>query len=264
MAAGTASWFVGSYSAWPSTTVTIDGTPYEITAASGGLYLYHTTAALNFMAQLKAHMDTELGGVNVVRLNASGKMYLSNSLGVFAITWTDTLARDFAGFTQGNLSAASNYTADARSPYLFMPGRTESPTDHVLGVEGNLVWDALGGVARDGTTSVRVLSSQRVSTLAFTFVDLARFWDSADEDRHFKGFWDNVLIRGRKFFHYRNISEDDASTSAVSWTTGLGPYSMNLETAGSKMPFQRSAGYETVDSKFDVSISAGITPEYTA
>lgn len=264
MASGDTSILVGSYSNWPSTTVTIDGTGYEVTASSGGLYVSHSTNALNFMVQLKTHMDTELGGTNVVRLNKSGKMFISHSLGNFAITWTDSLAQTFSGFTQGNLSGASSYTADDVSPYIFIPGTTENPENHVLGVSGAVVWDVMGGVSRDGTTSTAILNSQRVSRIGWRYVAMAKFWDAADEDRHFKGLWDNVLIRGRKFFHYRNVAWDDSSTDAISLGTGLGPYAMNSEETGVELPFRRSDGFQTVDAYFDVNLAMGVTPEYTA
>jgi hypothetical protein len=263
MAAGTASWLIGSHASWPSTTVTINATPYEITASSTGLYLYHTTDALNFMVQLKTHMDTEAGGTNVVRLNASGKMYIaSDFIGGITIAWTDALGKTFSGFTQGNLSSSANYTADDVSPFLFMPGGTETALLGRLGTPGRPVPDIVAGVSRDGTTRARQLGEQKVERLRFPNVEVARYWDASDEARHFLGWWKNVGAPMRKFFHWRQVAEDDASTSAVTLSTSLGPYSVDVEQSGGQVPGRRSGGTNLVEKLYDVEFPCFITPEY--
>ena len=263
MAAGNASWLVGSHGNWPSTTVTLDGTPYEVTASLGGIYLYHTTAALNVMAQLKTHLDTEYAGTNVVRLNKSGKVFISSDfIGGISITWTDTLLRDMLGFTQGNLVAVASATADDVSPWLFRQGRTETPLDGVLGSQGRLVLDVVGGVSRDGTVGTSVLGEQIVERLLFTHVALDRYQENADLDRQFRGWWKFCGAYGRKFFHYRQIAEDDASSDAVTWTTGLGPYAVDVDQAGGRLPGSRSPSFRYVEAFYDLEIPCHITPEY--
>jgi hypothetical protein len=262
MSAGNHSWLVGSHGYWPSTTVTIEGTPYEIQASQTGLYLYHPTAALNFMAQLEAHLDTELGGTNTVRLNASGKMYIeSDVLGGFSLAWTDALGQTFSGFTQGNLSGAGSYTANAVSPWLFMPGRRETPLKGVLGSSGRPVIDVVHGTSRDGSVGAAALGEQIVESLQFQRINKARFQDNSDLDRHFRGWWARVGALRRNFFHYRQVAEDDSSTSAVSWPTGLGPYVCDIE--GGEMPGTRSPMGKNVEWQYDLEIPCHIVPEYT-
>ncbi len=261
MASGTSSVLIGSHGSWPSSTVTINGTDYEIAATTTGMYLTHSTAALSWLDQLKTHMDTELGGTNVARLNDSGKAFISNSLGNFTVTWTDALNQTISGFTQGNLSGASSYTANDLSPYLWLPGRTENPMGR-LGSQGKLYVDTQGGTSRDGTPGGRVLGTQFLERLLWTEVGVGRYHDTSDEERFFIGWWKTVGARRRRFFHYRNVSYDDAGTSAISLGTGLGPYVCDIESGG-RMPGQRSQGYEFVEVQYDVPLSCHIAPEYT-
>lgn len=255
---------VGSHGSWPSSTLTIDGTDYEVTASLTGLYLTHSTSALSWTAQVKAHMDTELGGTNTVVMLKNGKIRVTASSGTFTMNFTDALNATMGGFTQGNLSGAATYTADDVSPFLFRPGRTDTPLDARLGSQGRPVWDVVGGVSRDGTTSTRVLGSQRLQTIRFPLVAAARYWDEDDEDRHFVGWWENVAIYGRKFFHYRNVEEDDASTDPISLGTGIGPYVINMTKAGGDLPFKRHASHGQTEGYYDVDLPMFLTPEYAA
>lgn len=264
MAAGKASVFVGGRP-WPDTTIEVDGTAYEIQASNGGLYLYHPTAAYSFVDQLATHVTTERGGTTTCHVQQDGKLYISNDAGgTWTLEWIDALGKTFSGFTQGDLSGATEYTADDVSPFLFRPGRTETAMDGVLGAEGRPVFDVVGGVSRDGTVGAAVLGSQIVDRLIYTHVATARYQDNDDLDRHFRGWWEQVGVRGRNFLHFREVDEDDASTSAISWPTALGPYAVDLASVGGRLPGRRTPGFERVEAYYNIELPIHKVPEYTS
>lgn len=255
----TTSLLIGSYEDFPDSTVTIDASPETITASASSLYLVHPTASLSLFAQLLAAMTSAGVGSPAVALLENRLVRLSGSV-TFTVTWTDTLPRDMLGFT-GNLSGASTYTASLISPYLWAPGRTETPLGGVLGLAGQKVYDVASAVAPDGTQVVSRYGSQRLNTFMWRYVPKARHLTSDELGGEYHTFFDNVLVRGRKWLLYREVNDSTAST-ALTLGTPLGPFELDVGKAANRPGFDREAGFETVESHYRVQLSAIKVDEY--
>lgn len=115
-----ATWILGSATIYASmSNYSVDGTPYAL--AVGTQY-----------AHLRALLDDFVSGVSAggaaLSWSFSGEFVRLSSAGAaWSLTWTDTLLRDFLGFT-GNLSGNTAYTATNRPPFAYFPNRLiESP-----------------------------------------------------------------------------------------------------------------------------------------
>jgi hypothetical protein len=259
--AGTTSLLIGSSRDFPDSTVTIDGNAETVEASAGSLYLVHPTAALSLLAQLLAAMTSAGVSAPAVALLESRKVRVSAS-GTFTVTWTDTLPRDLLGFT-GNLSGAATYTAENISPLLWAPGLTETPSAGVLGLLGSKHQDASSAVAPDGTQVVSRFGTQRLNSFSWRYVAKARHQTASELGGEWHTFYDQVLVRGAKFLLYREVIDDEASSTPLSLGTPLGPMEMDIGKAANWPGFRRESGFETVESHYGVDFPALGVPEYT-
>lgn len=252
------SYLIGSTASFADAGVTIDGSGETVSASLGGLYLYHETGTLSLLQQFEDAMTSALVASPSVDLLDSGKVKLSAGA-TFTVTWTDTDLRDFLGFT-GNLSGASSYTADNLSPYIWVPGRTHTPTLAPQGITGAKQYDQQRTEAPDGT-SVTFLAgaTQRRNRVEWAYVARERYWDT-EAGGEFVKFFDTVLIKGYNFFHYEYQDYSSSGTTVQNPTGGLGPYQASGDMR--RVELRRSAQLETTDTSFDVEISMLVVPEY--
>ena len=261
---GISSVFIGSYPDWPDSSVTIDGSGETITASKGGLYLVHETdTTLSLVAQFLAAM-TAAGVTNPACFIAQDRKVRLTADANFTVTWGDARVATYLGFdSTANLSGASSYTADEPSPLLWSPGMTDSPTATPLSVNGRKVHDVISGTAPGGAQFTRQLSSLREYDYEFGSVLLERHATAADAGGEYFRFFEEVLVGGRRMFHYREVTEDDSSATAMTLTGGIGP--MRQRPDGTIRPRnERMAGLERVDAYFVHRIHAWQTTEYTA
>lgn len=246
---------IGSTTDWTDQTMTA---PAVTVSASTGdaLYLDHDTAALSIFAQMEADAD-----ITSVELLQNGKILITLAASG-ALTWgSATTLRDVLGFS-GDKPAASTHTSDNPCQLCWMPTRHEIP-EHPLGVVGST--DHLIDVAqmRDGTQTVVRFGGNRRNRFRFAHVPAARFWSTSESNQEFRTFFDQVLIRGRRFMLYRNVDIDTSSSSAVSYSSPLGPYQADLARMPTMLGTNRAAGFEQVDVNFDVSIPVIKVAEYS-
>src|SRR5690606_8889724 len=78
--------YIISSRSWTTETLTIDGSPTDVTAAAGGLYLWHSTASLSLLARVAAAMAAAGVDDAAAYITDAGYVRLTSS-GVFAITW---------------------------------------------------------------------------------------------------------------------------------------------------------------------------------
>ena len=231
-----------------------------LTFSYDGTYLYHPTAGLSMLATLESALTT--GGVTDadVLLAEDGKVRIT-STGPCGITWgTATALRDALGFT-GDLDPATSHTATNYSPLLWVPRRNESPGRAPLGVSGEATHNISQVVAPDGTQVTREFGSPvRRNDYTWHYIDKDEYWTSAEANGELFVFLKDVGIPGAKFYLYRQVEADEATTTEVTLGTGLGPYELTNGLRSLRMV--RAAGFERTDCRFDWTAEVIKTPEY--
>jgi hypothetical protein len=216
-----ASWLVGY-------TTMIEQEPQigagDITVVADTYALRHATASLSLIDEIAAQLTAVYGaGYSVVILRNRLVRITLGAAGV--ITWgSATILRDLLGFT-GNRGSATVHTADAVSPLLWSPGFMATPKT-IQGVEGYTVSQQAIYTSDDLSQVFGVHYGDG------TFQELG--WSHILPERMrvatgtgggtFHEFYEQCAKRRRRFTYYQEIDEDDASSSPVTWTTGMGPY----------------------------------------
>jgi len=262
MATVTTSWLIGTRPSLEAQTLTIDGNAQIITA--GSRYLYASSSGLSMIGQVLAKMTAAGVAAPTAYLTRSRKVRLGSS-GTFTLDWpADNVLRGLLGFT-GNLAGASSYVATNISPLLWSPLKTESPEDAPLGLVGHKVHNAFYSASPfDGTTSVVMHGSRTYNTFRWGHVPIDRV-QSAGQAGEWASFWDEVVVTGTRFFHFR-CGEDTtgASTAEAALVTPLGPYVLKAPGRGAPdWDFTRSRGLTQVDRRCDVVLPVSLTPEYS-
>jgi hypothetical protein len=257
-------WFVSSRD-WPGYDVTIDASPETVTAANGGLYLVHPTAAYDLLVQFVAAMTSAGVVAPAAYVTEAGYVRLTSS-GVFTVTWDDTFLRDLLGFT-GNLAAASAYTAPNKSTLLWSPGKTENPQLAPLGTAGQSVLDMSIAFGAEGRVSVWQHGSPTVrQRYLFRHVPKSRYQASTTPAAgDFTHFWRYELLGGQRWILLRGVTEGSSTTASASYgsATKVGPYKVDLTDRGyASTPFTRGTGFELVEAYYDVTIPGVVTSEF--
>lgn len=224
-------WFIGSVTLPQVDLVGFDGD--DITLAAGTYYLRHATAALSLLDAFNTAMDASAAAVTCtslfvrrdrrVQINLSGVADLN-----FATNDNngDLLAAAL-GFDPTDHTGASSYVAENVSPLLFSPGFPATPTT-ISGVEGYSVDDKVVYRSQDGTQSVTYLyNSSTYQEFSWSHVVPERLRIVAgapDDGGTFHRFYESVYKLGLRWFWYPSVSEDDSSSTSVTWGTGIGPY----------------------------------------
>lgn len=250
--------------------IEIDSTPQVLEVSAGGLYLAHTTAALNMLQQLYLAM-VAAGVASPAAVITKGRRVKLSSSGIFTIDWTSTELRDLLGFS-ANLSGASSYVAPAQSQLLWSPGRPYSPMLAPLDAVGVPSIDASVTVGPRGVQTVRQHGLPTyLNRVEFRRVPKARWWadpltnpnGAAGDYRH---FWREELWSSRKIVILRHVTEGaDGNTDAADYSSShvLGPYVADLSAAkAQQFPMERV--YANVEKFYNVELELIVTAEYSA
>lgn len=251
----TTSLLIGSRDNWTEQTTTA---PAVTVSASTGdaLYLDHATSALSIFAQMEADAD-----ITSVELLQNGKVMITLA-SAGPLTWgSATTLRDLLGFT-GDKSSAATHTSDTVSPLVWFPLRQEEPMSSILGVVGADAHLVDVAMSRDGTQTVTRFGANRTNDFLWRWVPQDQFWTTAEAPGEYYSFHDEVLVRGRRFQFYRGVTMDVSSSSAASYSSPLGTFQARVGDLGGQVRTIRSPGFETVDSKFDISIPVVQVAEY--
>lgn len=254
-------WLIGSYASLPEQDLTIEGT--GTTVSAGDYYLYDPTNALSLLyAVQQAMLGAGVVGATAV-LCRNRKVKLASGGANFTITWGDLLLRNLLGF-DANLSGASSYVAPAVSPILWSPARNESPHLARFGARGHKVHAVFQAVSPySGKTEAMSHGYREYNRFTFPHVDVERLRTLTDgEGGVFDTWFDNVAVPANLWKLYREVSEDTASTTAVTLDTPLGPYVFSAERRGVSYTYDRSRGKEYTDEVGDVTIPCHVVPEY--
>jgi len=262
-----ADWCISSRS-WVTETVTIDGSPEDITAPLDALYLLHPSPALSLLERFKAAMVSAGVAAPLVFVTEDRHVRLE-SAGVFTVSWgAATQTRDLLGFT-GDLAGSAAYTAPSRSPLLWSPGKRFTPELAPLGAHGQPVADLSVTFGTQGNMVVREEGSPTViQRFTARTIPKARWWDSPPlvTNGEFAQFWETELVRARRWIVLRDVVEGSSSTTSAGYSVSptIGPYFADLsERSLRRLPFQRAQGYALVECYYDVTIPAVQTQEYS-
>lgn len=263
----TTSFLIGSAVGFANQTIDVnDGggaTSAAMTFSYDGTYLEHATTGLSMLKTLEAAMIAAGTWTTnpEVFLGEDGYVHITSDPAC-AITWTSsgTDLRDALGFT-GDLTSATSHTAPNFSNLIWIPRRNESPGRAPLGVSGEAVHSVSQVVAPDGTQVTREFGSPvRRNDFTWHYIDKDEFWTSSEANGELFTFVKDVGIPGAKFYLYRQVSADEATTTEVTLGTGLGPY--ELTNGLRSLRLIRAAGFERTDCRYDWTADVLKTPEY--
>jgi len=221
MAAIESSWLIGSITLTTSATIVVDGVDNAVIAA-GTYYLYDATPGLSLIAAILAavtpHMTTP--AIYVAR---DRKLRVTAGAN---FTWTiPTVLQDALGFG-ASIGSTSSATASSISNLLWSAGWPETPIGHPVGTVGYEIENWQQTSSPSGLTTRTTIhgTAATLTELFWSKVLQARVWTTAEAGGEFRRFWTGVCAPGARWKLYSGITEDEASSTTVSWTTSLGPY----------------------------------------
>jgi hypothetical protein len=253
---------------WPDAglDVTFNASPQTVTASLGGLHIVHPTAALNLLARFVAAM-TLAGVVAPACFITEDRHVRLTSSGVFTVTWTSTILRDYLGFT-GNLSGASSYTATNRSPMLWSPGKTETPELAPLGAHGQPLSDISVAFGAGGRQTIRVEGSPTYrQRFKWAHIPKARYYNAPPTpvDGEYAAFWLSEFVGGNRWILLRGVTEGASTTVSAGYgsATYVGPYKADMSQGEMRsLQFARSDGFGRVEAYYDITIPCVLTDEF--
>lgn len=265
MASVTTDLLVGSYPSLPSQTmsVTSSATTEAVVIAAGSRYLYDGGSALDLLLALATAINSHsvVSGCTVV-IQRDLRVRIGANQN-FTLTWpADGVLRGLLGFT-GNLSPVANtFTATNISPLLWSAGRP-AICEARLGTDGIPVHDTAIGQAAPGIVRATSHNSYRRNTLSWRYVQNARVWTTSEAGGEFFTFFREVLRQVRRFKVHRNVTEDLASTTAITLGSPLpstGAYVYAPPSRPVEMPWGRE--FPTVESLHPITCPVVQSPEY--
>lgn len=256
------SFCIGSYAALPEQSLTIAGV--DVTIPAGSYYLYDDDDALSLLAQMQAAMTAAGLADASVFLTESGKVRMS-AAGVFTVVWTPgaTTLRALLGFglVVGGVAA---YTAADKSPLFWSPGKPASFPLTPIGVRGVRQYNTAQTVApNSGTTEVIHHGTLEAQRFTWSTVEAARVRTVTEVPGEFGSWFAQVAVRGARWKLYHGASEADASNTAFTYDTALGPYIVTLGGKGGAWGYDRSKGADWTDLVCDVELRCHVCPEIT-
>ncbi len=228
----TSSWLVGAITL-PDAFALFD--TEDVTLPGGTYYLRHPTAALSLVDVVNAAIDASLSAITCtslvvlqnrrVQINLSGAADLIwSGSGADAELWAAAL-----GFSGSDLTLAASYTASGISPLLFSAGYPAKPKTQA-GITGYTMLKQAYLKAADGRSTRRVgYGNETWQELAWPHVVPSRLQSTGTvlaQGGTFHQFFEQSLSLGLSMLHYEDMTEDAASTTAVTWSTPLGPYQL--------------------------------------
>lgn len=256
-------WLIGSYASLPEQEFVINASPEAV--AAGSYYLHSATDALSLLKQVEDAM-TAAGLANPVAVLCQNRKVRLSADVAFGMTWgVGTLLRDLLGFEGIGLAVATDHTATLVSPLLWSPARQESSMLTPLGVRGHIDYLSRQSVSPYSGRTETISHGQRESQLfRFPHVLTERVTTAAGEGGTFARWFSDVAVRGARFFLWRNVTENTASTTAATLSTSLGPYIYTATSKGVMWKFDRSKGLERSEIVADLDIPCHVCPEYTS
>lgn len=255
MVAIEAAWLVGSATTSSSATIVVGGNNVVISA--GTRYLEDASSSLSWIDTI----ETGIAGVyagSTVRVLQSGLVKIDLNGNSATLTIPAAL-QQILGFTSSPYGAATTHTAEVSSTLLWRPGWPETTIGHPVGTEGYEVpnWEQTASASGQTVRTTEHGTAAKLTELFFAQVQRARVWTTDDgQPGEYRRWWREVLKPGYRWKLYSGITEDSASTSAVTWTTAQGPYKVRELD-----PKWWNRAIQQVDSHTNITIKGTLTAE---
>lgn len=261
----TSSWWVGSWPDMAAQSISVDsGGAEALSVTAGSYYLSHHTAALSACEALETALETHTAITTATVILSRDRLVRITCDASFTLTWTDTDLRDFLGFSSNLTPAATSFTADAVSDYLWVPDRPENPSAR-LGRHGDIVYDTV--ISQSGGASPYIVATQHDSRVYndfdVRFVPNDYYDTGNDGGGEYRTFFTSTLRRIRNFAIYRDTTHDETDTTDVALASGdhLGPYRMI--PSGGPIGFRNMREIANVEKLHRVQLSVVQATEYS-
>ena len=257
---------IGSYPALPSQTMAVTATgpvTENCVIAAGNRYLYDAGSAFDLCTLLAAAINSHsvLAGVTVT-ISRDRHLAISSAT-AFALSWpVDGVLRDLLGYT-GNLTSNTLHAAPNISPLLWSANRPATYQAR-LGSNGVPVTDTAVGQAGTGIVTATSYNTYRANVAIWRYVANARVWTTAEAGGEFYAFYRDVLAKFRRFKIWRGVTDDTASTTAITFGAALpstGAYTYADTASAGRMPWAREFAF--TETAHPITIPVVTTPEYT-
>lgn len=220
-------WLVGSFTLSTAVNFTVDGNNASV--AAGNYYLRHTTGSRSLLAAFSAAVVAAVGGTCTVTIKRNRMVRVVFNV-ARTLSFVDGIIDGILGLNLSPYGAASTIDADTISTMLFSPGFPAIPQT-IRGVDGYKKRLQAVYESDDGTQSISYnFGSETWQELAWRHIVPSRMRiASGAGGGTFHTFFDQCAQLGARFLYYQDITEDDADTANVTWTTQRGPYVLRPE-----------------------------------
>lgn len=275
---GATSWLIGSHPAIGAVTITLDGgsgnEEIDVITEEQGVYLYDGASAFDACKLLQDAIrsnSTDNLSNSTVFLTRDRKVRIEfidsnpDPTNVDIVSWGGAGAdafQELLGFTGTELTAGSvsAFTAPQTSPYLWSPNARETSTMARRGELGAPYFDTAVGMSGTRVVVATTNNSGHANNYLWRNVINSRYWSATPAWGEYYEWWDYVQRTFRRFKLYSDVNELDASTTAATLGTGLGPYIYRPGEGMISFPFHRELEYfETLHA---VEIPVVVTDEY--
>jgi len=256
------SFCIGSYASLPEQAFTIAGV--DVTVPAGTYYLFDANDALSLLAQMEAAMVAAGLADAAVFLTEAGHVRMTAG-GAFTVVWGTggALLRQLLGFGLV-IAGLAAYTAVDKSPLFWSPGKPASFLLTPIGVRGALQYNVTQAVApNSGTSESLHHGTLELQRFTWSSVDATRIRTTTGAAGEFGVWYAYVAVPSARWKLYHNATEDDASTTAFTYDSALGPYIATLGGKGAGWVYDRSKGAEWTDLVCDVDLRCHVCLEIT-
>jgi hypothetical protein len=221
MTAIVSSVLIGSFTLAANATLVVNGNNTVI--AAGDYYLRDPTAANSLVDEIEAAVDSIVPG-STVYIGKDRLLRIVSGGGALTLSVPASL-REVLGLVAAP-TVGTTVVGTSISTLLWSPGWPETPVGMPAGVEGRVISDRTVNSSATGlTVEVTEHHSMTMASWNWTAVPQDRAWTSAEDPGEFVRFREDVLIPGFRFKLYSQVSEDSASSSAITWPSPpFGPY----------------------------------------
>ena len=261
-----ADWCIGSSESVPTQTirVTHGATTEDLTLTAGSYYLDNPGGtSLSLVDALSTTLNTHslISDANA-RLMQNRRVRITASV-TFNIVFLDAnVLQNMIGAT-GALATSDDHQLANVSNWLWSPGRCGRSRARA-GTDGTYVYDTMVGQAGPGNVVATRHNRWRENEFTWRYVNNNRMWTTTEAGGEWFTFYDEVLSKFLRFKVYRQVTEDDASTSDVSLPSSLpssGAYILRSRRTPIKTPFGREFGF--IERVHPVTLPTVQSPEYS-
>ena len=255
MTSVTSSYLVGSLVLIEDVTIVVNGANNAVISA-GTYYLRDSALALSLLDVILAAVAPFMT-TPAVFVAEDRKIRVTAGV---SFTWAiPTELQEVLGFG-ASIPSTTSATATNISTLLWVPGWPETTIGHPVGTTGYPSKQRVQTASSSGLTTRTTIrgSSRIVASFAWLFVQRERVWTvDGGLPGEFRRFLDEVLEPGLAWKLYSKMSNDEASSAPVAWTTGFGPSVLSDDYE----PMWWSRAVQNVDSHSNLQLRAHVISE---